>query len=123
MATTKLWPVYDSLRRVLDYANNPEKTEYSSLRDVIHYAENGEKTMLTGEETVYLTTAVNCDFWGDTPLEELWMKQRLLPIPENMEMFLAMLRARWTDVEGYCRYIDLPHDKVLSIRRKLTGKA
>ena len=26
MATTKIWPVYDSLRRVLDYANNPEKT-------------------------------------------------------------------------------------------------
>ena len=49
MATTKIWPVYDSLRRVLDYANNPEKTEYSSLRDVIHYAENGEKTMLTGD--------------------------------------------------------------------------
>ena len=61
--------------------------------------------------------------WGDTPLEELWMKQRLLPIPENMEMFLAMLRARWGDVEGYCRFIDLPYDKVLSIRRKLTGKA
>ena len=40
MATTKIWPVYDSLRRVLDYANNPKKTEYSSLRDVIHYAEN-----------------------------------------------------------------------------------
>ena len=71
MATTKLWPVYDSLRRVLDYANNPEKTEYSSLRDVIHYAENGEKTMLTGTETVYLTTAVNCEFWGDTPLEAM----------------------------------------------------
>jgi len=61
--------------------------------------------------------------WGDTPFEELWMKQRLLPIPENMEMFLAMLRARWSDVEGYCRFIDLPYDKVLSIRRKLTGNA
>lgn len=71
MATTKIWPVYDSLRRVLDYANNPEKTEYSSLHDVMHYAENGEKTVLTGKETVYLTTAVNCDFWGDTPLEAM----------------------------------------------------
>ena len=62
--------------------------------------------------------------WGNAPLEELWKKQqRLIPLPENMEIFLAMLRARWSNVEGYCRYIDLPHDKVLAIRRKLTGKA
>lgn len=60
---------------------------------------------------------------GTVPLEELWKSKRLVPLPENMEMFLAMLRARWGNVEGYCRYIDLPYDKVLSIRRKLTGKA
>ncbi len=60
--------------------------------------------------------------WGDTPLERLWLKQPLIPLPGNMEMFLAMLRARWTDVEGYCRFIDLPYDKVVAIRRKLTGR-
>ena len=59
---------------------------------------------------------------GVTPIEQLWPSKRLVPIPENMEMFLAMMRARWGDVEGYCRYIDLPYDKVLSIRRKLTGQ-
>lgn len=76
MATTKIWPVYDSLRRVLDYANNPEKTEYNSLENVMHYAESGEKTELSGEETVYLTTAVGSDFWGETALDAMQSVQK-----------------------------------------------
>ena len=40
MATTKIWPVKDSLARVVDYAQNPDKTVYSDLRKVLHYAAN-----------------------------------------------------------------------------------
>ena len=59
MATTKIWAVKASLASVIDYAENPEKTEYESLRDVLHYAENGEKTRLD-KERVFLTTGINC---------------------------------------------------------------
>lgn len=58
LATTKIWPVRDSLRRVVDYAANPDKTEYSGLAQALHYAENGEKTIL--RETAQLVSGVHC---------------------------------------------------------------
>ncbi len=67
MATTKIWPVYDSVKRVLDYARNPEKTEYQDLREVLHYAQDGKKTELF-EESVQLVSALNCE--GD-PYEDM----------------------------------------------------
>ena len=60
-------------------------------------------------------------YWGDRPREELEGK-KLIPVPENMEMFLAMFRARYGTVEEYCRIIGLPREKMLAIRRKLTGE-
>ena len=59
MATTKLWPVRDSVKRVLDYTKNPEKTEYSELSKVLHYAENDTKTF-SGDEKVFFVTGVHC---------------------------------------------------------------
>ena len=41
MATTSLWKVSGSLKKVLDYAENPDKT---SLKNVIDYASDGSKT-------------------------------------------------------------------------------
>ena len=41
IATTKIWAVKDSLKRVVDYASYPEKTEYSGLANALHYAEKG----------------------------------------------------------------------------------
>ena len=35
MATTKIWPIKDSLARVVEYARNPEKPD---LHAVLHYA-------------------------------------------------------------------------------------
>ena len=35
MATTKIWPVRDSLKRVVDYASNPEKTSEDDLASVV----------------------------------------------------------------------------------------
>ena len=59
MATTKIWPIKASLSSVVDYANNPEKTEYEPLREVLHYADNGEKTKLENEK-VFLSTGIGC---------------------------------------------------------------
>ena len=58
LATTKIWPVRDSLRRVVDYAANPDKTEYSGLAQALHYAENDAKTTL--HETAQLVSGVHC---------------------------------------------------------------
>lgn len=45
MAVTKIWPVKDSLSRVVDYAKNPDKIICSDLQSVLHYAANEEKTV------------------------------------------------------------------------------
>ena len=52
MAVTKIWPIKNSLRRVVDYARNPAKTEYTDLRTVLHYAANAEKTEQGEEKTL-----------------------------------------------------------------------
>lgn len=59
MAVTKIWPIKDSLRRVVDYARNPAKTEYTDLQAVLHYAANGEKTEHGAEKIMYVT-GINC---------------------------------------------------------------
>ena len=46
MAVTKIWAIKDNLQRVLDYAANPDKTEYDALAQTLHYAENDAKTKL-----------------------------------------------------------------------------
>ena len=58
LATTKIWPVRDSLHRVVDYAANPDKTEYSGLAQALHYAENDAKTTL--QETAQLVSGIHC---------------------------------------------------------------
>ena len=59
MATTKIWPVHDSLKRLVGYASNPEKTEFSDLRQALHYAADPEK--VSGEERMFFVTGINCD--------------------------------------------------------------
>ena len=44
MATTKIWAIKDSVKRVIEYARNPEKTEYNDLARELHYIEDGKKT-------------------------------------------------------------------------------
>ena len=68
MAVTKIWPVKDSLARVVDYAQNPDKTIYSDLRSVLHYAANEEKTV-EGQEWAMFVTGVNCN--QDTAFQEM----------------------------------------------------
>lgn len=68
MATTKIWPVKDSLARVVDYAQNPDKTICSDLQTVLHYAANAEKT-IENEERAMFVTGVNCN--RDTAFQEM----------------------------------------------------
>ena len=58
MAVTKIWTIKDSLQRVLDYAANPDKTEYDALAQTLHYAENDAKTKLN--ESAQLVTGIHC---------------------------------------------------------------
>ncbi len=77
MATTKIWPVRDSLKRVVDYASNPEKTSEDDLASVIRYAMNGDKTSADAaaetEKACYVT-GVNCS--ADTALDEMLNTQK-----------------------------------------------
>ena len=58
MAVTKIWTIKDSLQRVLNYAANPDKTEYDALAQTLHYAENDAKTKLN--ESAQLVTGIHC---------------------------------------------------------------
>lgn len=63
MATTAIWKVEDNLKRVVEYAMNPEKTEnpnynklkYNGLANVIDYTTDDVKT----EQSLYVST-INC---------------------------------------------------------------
>lgn len=64
MAVTRLWKVTDRLGRVIDYAEDEEKTrkpkfsntEWQALKDVLEYAKDEEKT-----EQQYFVTGINCN--------------------------------------------------------------
>lgn len=68
MAVTKIWQVKDSLFRVLDYCNNPEKTKLGDLQQVIRYAADEDKTENTDEQ-FHAVTGINCN--ADTAFEEM----------------------------------------------------
>ena len=59
MATTKIWAIKDSLSRVVNYAENPNKTIFSDLEQTLLYAEDRNKTIDKNEKTMYVT-GVNC---------------------------------------------------------------
>ena len=68
MAVTKIWPIKDSLARVVDYAQNPDKTMSCDLQTVLHYAAGGEKTVAGREQAMFVTGA-NCN--RDTAFREM----------------------------------------------------
>lgn len=82
MAVTKIWSVKGTLKSVVDYAMNPDKTlndyysksELQSLKDVIDYAVESEKT-----EMQYFVSGINCnpEFARDqmTETKKLFHKQ------------------------------------------------
>ena len=60
MATTKIWAIKDSVKRVIEYARNPEKTEYNDLARELHYIADDNKTEWVEDEKVYLVSPINC---------------------------------------------------------------
>lgn len=59
MAITKILPVHGQLKGCLDYADNPQKTEYLNTADMqrlMNYTQNGDKT----EHQLYVS-GFNCD--------------------------------------------------------------
>lgn len=56
MATTKIWPVHDSLKRLVEYTSNPEKTEYNDLKNALHYVSDSDKT-----EKFMFVSGINCE--------------------------------------------------------------
>ncbi len=68
MAVTKIWSVKDSLSRLIDYAKNPDKTEFEALETVMAYAKDEDKVIYEAGEKCYLVTSFNCR--GD-PLESM----------------------------------------------------
>lgn len=82
MAVTKIWSVKGTLKSVVDYAMNPDKTlndyytnsELQSLKDVIDYAVESEKT-----EMQYFVSGINCK-------TGLWQKSRIRRLCSNFRL-------------------------------------
>lgn len=80
MATTKIWKVQKRLDHVIDYATNKEKTRknsngygmdrFDSIRQVMTYAANLDKT-----EKLFYTTGINCKV--DNAVKEMQFVKRL----------------------------------------------
>ena len=73
MATTKIWAINDSLKRVIDYASNPDKTsgEDSGLYDVIAFTSQELKT----DKQLYVT-GINCTL--STALEDMNLTKKTM---------------------------------------------
>lgn len=73
MAVCEIWGVKNHLKRVIDYVNNPEKTDlslYDDLHNEINYIINGEKT----EKTIF-TSGVNCSVENSYE-QMMWIKEQ-----------------------------------------------
>ena len=69
MATTSLWKIKGRLKDLMEYVENPAKTQKAELQDffnAMEYARNPEKT-----EREYYVTAINC-------LKEIALQQMIL---------------------------------------------
>ena len=73
MAVTKIWAVHDSVARVVDYCQNPDKTKLSDLEQVLVYATDKTKTV-DENETSYAVTGINCK--AETAAKEMAAVQK-----------------------------------------------
>ena len=82
MATTKIWLIRDNLKRVANYASNPDKTEFDDLKQAFHYVENDNKTSV-GKERFCFVSGVNCR--AETAYEEMHeIKERFGKLSGNV---------------------------------------
>lgn len=118
MAVSKIWAVKYSLKTVLDYATNPEKTakmkysveEYQALKDVLDYAKDEEKT-----EKEYYVSGINC--YADTA------RSQFVDVKEHYE--------KTDEIQAYHGYLsfspnevtpELAHEIGLEFARRAWGE-
>ena len=95
MATTKIWAVKDNLKRVIDYATNPEKTfddDFKELEDVIEYASNDDKT----EKQLYVS-GINC--FPTTAVQEMILSKQSAEKTDSVLAFHAMQSFKGKEVD------------------------
>jgi len=97
MATTKIWAVKDNLKRVIDYATNPEKTnsesfEFGGLEEVITYASNDDKT----EKQLYVS-GINCS--PSTAVMEMIQSKQSADKTSSVLAFHAMQSFKGKEVD------------------------
>ena len=122
MATTKIWPVRDSLKRVIDYASNPEKTSEADLASVIRYAMNGDKT--AAEKLPVVHGKVKADIFHHlgTTLNDVIVLSKVISVPltDNTGSFepsatlafnetIAPLLYVYTSPKSQSIYVGLPY--------------
>lgn len=117
MATTAIWDVKDNLKRVLEYASNPEKTEvnehdyqYNGLNQVISYTTQDIKT----EKQLYVT-GINCSF--PTAFEEMKITKEAFNKTDGILAFHGYQSFAPDEVTG-----ELAHQIGVELAEKLWGK-
>ena len=113
MAVTKFWAIKDSLQRVLDYAANPDKTEYDALAQTLHYAENDAKTKLN--ESTQLVTGIHCR--ADHAWEDMWAVQERFGKTDGVVALHAYQSFREGEVTS-----EQCHEIGVALARKVWGK-
>ena len=113
MAVTKIWTIKDSLQRVLDYAANPDKTEYSALAQTLHYAENDAKTTLN--ESAQLVTGIHCR------VDHVWEDMRAVQERFGKTGGVVALHAYQSFLEGEVTP-EQCHEIGVALARKVWGK-
>lgn len=118
MATTKIWNIRDSLSRVVDYAENPEKTanlsyseqDLQGLYDVMNYATNELKT-----EMRYYVSGVNCT--PETARQQMIMTKRQFGKEDGIVAFHAYQSFRQGEITP-----DTAHQIGVELARQLWGE-
>ena len=113
MAVTKIWAIKDSLQRVLDYAANPDKTEYDALAQTLHYAENDAKTKLN--ESAQLVTGIHCR------ADHVWEDMRAVQERFGKTDGVVALHAYQSFREGEVTP-EQCHESGVALARKVWGK-
>lgn len=101
MAVSKLWAVRNRLSTVIDYATNPEKTtkskskyseaDYQSLKDVLSYAKDEEKT-----EREFFCEGINCN--ASTAREQFITVKKTFQNEEGIQAFHGYLSFKEQDI-------------------------
>lgn len=119
MAVTKLWKVSDNLDRVIDYAEDENKTrkpkysekEWQSLRDVLEYAKDEEKT-----EQQFYVSGINCN--PDNAREQFVMVKEQYNKTDGIQAYHGYISFKDTDNISH----ELAHQIGLEFANRVWGE-